>query len=404
MKQTTLSIHLLAICLFASISVSAQIDMQLSQESTEGRKAYSAYQAKQKAYYTGNYAIESLRAAQNGQLFGLLNKLMETCRLDQSGFSYKSLRYEYVDVDRDLNTSGRIIGYYDGTSLSGDWNPNSNYNREHTWPQSKGADSGIPMGYDMQSVRPANVKVNSERGNTAYGESSNYYNPDNVKINNSYYKTINNGTYRGDAARVILYDYVVYGELDGHKNRLYNGNAQLLSKLGKSGVFESLEILLKWHMQDPPSLTEMVRNDGAQAYQGNRNPFIDYPELAINMLLSKLSNTRTVSLSGRVEMAPAYTHTLPAGFVCYLNYSDGSHPDKVSVNGAKYNYEANIGRLTISNVTANMTISVDDDPTSALEYNNATAPKPRKILRDGQILILMPNGDTYNIAGIKVDD
>ena len=403
MKHFTLSIRLLAISLLVSISMQAQIDMQLSQESTEGRKAYSAYQAKQKAYYTGNYTPEALRAAKNGQLFALLNKLMETIKLDQSGFSYNSLRYKYVDVDRDLNTSGRIIGYYDGMSLSGDWDPNNNYNREHTWPQSKGADKGTCMGYDMQSVRPSNVKVNSARGNTAYGESSGYYNPDDVAINNSYYKTINRGTYKGDAARVIIYDYIVYGEMDGNKNRMYSGNAQLLEKLGESGVFESLEVLLKWHMQDPPSLTEMVRNDGAQTYQGNRNPFIDYPELAINMLLSKLKNVRTVTLNGNVEMAPAYTNTLPTGFVCFLNNADGTHPDKVDVTGAKAEYEASIGRLTVTNVTANMTITVAGSP-SAVEDVDATLARPRKIIRNGQILILMPNGETYNVAGVRVKD
>lgn len=38
-------------------------------------------------------------------------------------------------------------------------------------------------------------------------------------------------------------------------------------------------ILLKWHRQDPVSKKEIDRNAGVEAVQGNRNPFIDHPEL-----------------------------------------------------------------------------------------------------------------------------
>ena len=39
-------------------------------------------------------------------------------------------------------------------------------------------------------------------------------------------------------------------------------------------------MLLRWHEDDPVSLKELVRNEAAYAVQGNRNPFIDYPEWA----------------------------------------------------------------------------------------------------------------------------
>ncbi len=38
-------------------------------------------------------------------------------------------------------------------------------------------------------------------------------------------------------------------------------------------------ILLKWHAKDPPSKEEKWRNDKIESIQGNRNPFIDNPEL-----------------------------------------------------------------------------------------------------------------------------
>ena len=355
--------HSLRLLLFTLIALSplrltASIDMQAHVASDEGKEAYTDYISEQNAYYTGNYAYDQLIALSGDALFGRINQLMgNTCKLNAWGLDYGDLRYAYVDVDRDLNRSGYIIGYYDGKQLDGDWG--SGWNREHTWPQSKGAKKETTMGHDMQSVRPTNTSVNSSRGNTAYGEGSSYYDPDDeISINNSAYKKINLGTYRGDAARVILYDYLVYGEAGGNKNSLYNGNAQLLSKLGTSGVFESIQILLKWHMQDPPSLTEMVRNDGAQDYQGNRNPIIDFPELAIEVFANYNKITRyNVAYHLTEEVSPRYLHTLSEGFTTSLTCADGSHPAQVTVTGGKAEYDASLGRLIISNVTGDLTIS-----------------------------------------------
>lgn len=43
---------------------------------------------------------------------------------------------------------------------------------------------------------------------------------------------------------------------------------------------DTLEILKRWNMEDPPSQQEIVRNDRIEKIQGNRNPYIDDPALA----------------------------------------------------------------------------------------------------------------------------
>lgn len=388
--------------LFCCAWLWAAIDMQAHMSSKEGYSKYTQYRSKQINYYTGDFTADALRALSGDALFGALNELMgNTCQLD-NGYSYNSLRSAYASVDKDLNGSGNIIGYYDGRSMSGTWDEGITYNREHTWPQSKGADKSIPMGYDMQSVRPASTAVNSERGSTPYGESSQFYDPDEISINNANYEAKNLGTYRGDAARVILYDYVVYGEAGGNKNKLYNGNAQLLNKLGKNGVFESIPVLLKWHMNDPISLTEMVRNDGAQTYQGNRNPFIDYPELAIQMLKNASGvTTYDVSVTG-AEMRPAYSLTLKDGFIAYVGkYAAKMTPaSEVTVTGATYTYDNTTGRLTITKVTGAVSITV---PSAEAIEMTADSQKAIKVIHNGQILILK-NGKAYNTLGAIVDD
>ena len=396
MKKTFTSIILLMLC--GGWLLAADIDMQIHWGTKEAQLKSMTTAGKQKKYYTGDYSPENLRALSGNELFGALNTLMgNTCKLLESGYDYNALRYAYVSVDKDLNNSGNIIGYYDGQSMSGAWDGGTTYNREHTWPQSKGADKDTPMGYDMQSVRPANTAINSSRGSKAYGESSNYYDPDEIAINNPTYEAKNLGSYRGDCARVILYDYVVYGEAGGHKNDLYLGNAQLLNKLGKSGIFESVAVLLKWHMLDPSSLTEMVRNDGAQTYQGNRNPFIDYPELAIQMLKDKVT-TYQVSVTG-AEMWPAYSLTLANGFIAYMG-TKTSRPAEVTVTGATSTYDKTSGRLTITNVKGAVSISVASP--QALEMTE-DGQKAIKTIHNGQIVIIK-NGKAYSILGAPIGD
>lgn len=373
------------------------IDMQAHIGTSEAQEAYTLYQGKQKSFYT-LYKPDELRALSGSDLFGTLNSLMgEFIKIRKTTYSYDNLRDAYVTVDKDLNGTGNIIGFYDGASFSGTWDNGATWNREHVWPQSKGASKEEYMGYDMQSVRPADASTNSSRGSKAYGEGSYYYDPDEDSIVNPLYNTSNLGSYRGDAARIILYDYIVYGEYGGHKlTNLYNGKAQLLNKLGRNGVFQSIAILLKWHMNDPVSLTEMVRNDGGQKYQGNRNPFIDFPELAIQMLKDKVT-TYNVTLTDGTQMQPAYSLTLRDGFIAYLGTPD-SRPEAVDVTGAAYTYDPASGRLTITNVTGAVTISAPI--LSALE-SITDSPKAVKVMHRGQILIIK-NGKAYNTLGMPV--
>ena len=41
-----------------------------------------------------------------------------------------------------------------------------------------------------------------------------------------------------------------------------------------------MDLLLKWNKLDPVDDLEKQRNNVGEEIQGNRNPFIDYPEFA----------------------------------------------------------------------------------------------------------------------------
>ena len=403
MKKTFTSIILLMLC--CGWLLAADIDMQIHWGTKEAQLKSMSTAGKQKNYYKGDYSPENLRALSGDELFGALNTLMgNTCKLLESGYDYGALRNAYASVEKDLNNTGNIIGFYNGESMSGTWDQGQTWNREHTWPQVKfkgqySSGTSIPMGYDMQSVRPASTAVNSDRGSAAYGEGGNYYNPDENGINNPLYEPSHLGSYRGDCARCILYDYVVYGTKGGYSNPLYDSKvrADLLQQTGTNGVFQSITVLLKWHMLDPSSLTEMVHNDGAQTYQGNRNPFIDYPELAIQMLKDKVT-TYQVSVTG-AEMWPAYSLTLGYGFIAYMG-TKTSRPAEVTVTGAMSTYDKTSGKLTITNVKGAVSISVASP--QALEMTE-DGQKAIKTIHNGQIVIIK-NGKAYTILGTPIGD
>ena len=81
--------------------------------------------------------------------------------------------------------------------------------------------------------------------------------------------------YKGDFARVFMYMFTCYQDLTW-KYTWMNYENSTYPTLKPWAV----ELLLKWHKQDPVSEKEVNRNNAVYAVQGNRNPFVDYPQFA----------------------------------------------------------------------------------------------------------------------------
>ncbi len=151
------------------------------------------------------------------------------------------------------------------------------WNREHIYPQSRGGYSdgtaSIPDGInnwaatdandilaghaDAHHIRAEDGPENSSRGNKDYGE---YLGP-----------IGNQGSWHGDVARAVFYMAVRYNALS-----VVNGNPANTT-VGQLG---DLALLLQWNQTDPKDDFEMNRNNFIYTWQVNRNPFIDYPNLA----------------------------------------------------------------------------------------------------------------------------
>lgn len=204
--------------------------------------------------YTGYY--EGADGLEGDQLIVFLNQLINSTF---DGVTYGDARYMLDETDRDPNQSGNLILVYLGTSVSGVWDSGNTWNREHVWPQSllgvSADNSTVNSASDLHNLKPSDPAENSSRGNKFFGNSttSQTYEPrDEVK---------------GDIARILFYMDIMYDELS-------------LISLNEGNTYEmgNLDALLVWHNEDPVDDFEMYRNEKIEAFQGNRNPFIDHPE------------------------------------------------------------------------------------------------------------------------------
>ena len=199
-------------------------------------------------FYVGDYTYAALSQKDGGtkqsdapksELYSALKSMMSE---KHTFYTYydgsKNVRDYYKYTDCVQNDTTKVSLIYRGTLTSSVWNAGNVWNQEHIWPKSKlSTDQQIG---DIMHLRPANPSENSERGNTAYGESDLYYDP-----NEEGQKV------RGDCARMVLYMYVRWGATS--------------TMWGSSGVMESADILLKWMKEDPVDTWEMGRNDAVQS-------------------------------------------------------------------------------------------------------------------------------------------
>jgi endonuclease I len=142
------------------------------------------------------------------------------------------------------------------------------FNVEHVVPQSWFSKSS-PMRGDLHHLFICEKECNSYRSNIPYYDFADYH-PE------AYRETIRNacgkrgGTIRfepesgkGEAARAVLYFMVRYPD-----------------KIERQNERVDVKLLLNWHKEHPVSLHEKHRNQQIVELQGNRNPFIDLPEIA----------------------------------------------------------------------------------------------------------------------------
>lgn len=155
------------------------------------------------------------------------------------------------------------------------------YNREHILPRSKFS-GNAPMNSDLWIVYPTDAYVNSKRSDYPYGEvsSASWTSRNGTRLGSNGYPGAPSticlepiDSFKGDIARSYFYIATRYYSEDGGWDNWEMMNGADLKPWAKN-------MLLEWHHLDPVSEKEIRRNNAVYALQGNRNPYIDHPEMA----------------------------------------------------------------------------------------------------------------------------
>lgn len=191
---------------------------------------------------------------------------------------------------------------HDGSSNNGPHNVDYNYY--------------VGGGSDLFHVRTASSSVNTARGNSKFVDFDDPefetfrsgvfdYNENNGKyaLKIQGFETTSTGQkqfadkcevddhMKGDVARILTYVWIHYGDRgfipDGevsNKGHIYKkadmiGPLTFTNIIGYPTMEQCALKLVEWNEMDPPSEVEKLRNDTVQKIQGNRNPFVDFPEL-----------------------------------------------------------------------------------------------------------------------------
>ena len=232
----------------------------------------------------------------------LRNELCDITRLGPQNMSYGKLWTAYYTTDvypeDSVGKAGKIWDMYSNVLFTPGDNQCGNYgsvgdcyNREHSLPKSW-FNEQQPAYYDLGHIIPTDGKVNGQRSNFAFGECAN-----GTRLTNGNYvgkgklgaSTFPNYTisssvfepddeYKGDFARMYMYMRVRYKDM----NMTHDHGAEMFNDedVNFGLTYYAVDLLMKWHRQDPVSKKEVDRNNAMESVQNNRNPFIDYPILA----------------------------------------------------------------------------------------------------------------------------
>lgn len=195
---------------------------------------------------------------------------------EMTAYSYGNDTNIMLYTDARADDPRFLYGIYDGDSISA---TNSGiWNKEHVWAcsqmglggNSRPTSSTKNKSSDLHNLRVSCQNSNGQHGNLFYDieNTSTTFFPNIAGVANESHSYT--GDHRGDVARILFYMATRYIELHLDDN-LDTGDDYSMGKLS---------VLLLWNELDPVDDFEIQRNNRIYEYQGNRNPFIDYPELA----------------------------------------------------------------------------------------------------------------------------
>ena len=277
-------VALISIVIFSASSVSAaQSALDILNESAAGLSFQADIPAAQPPLTYRVFEIpESDMAGE--KLFTYLHEATDPATREP--YSYSAARKFMYSQGDNTGCNGKpgIITFYSQVCVNGSSDSGNDYpergdingdgvvdsfiNAEHIWPQGY-FDRKLPMVADLHHLAPTFVTPNGRRGNLKFAKVASfvYRTSAGSKLGKEGFEPAD--AVKGNVARAVMYFIVRYHDKSIRQGMDYN-----------SFWTKNVPMLMEWNRQDPPDAAERRRNDLVEDFQGNRNPFIDNPELA----------------------------------------------------------------------------------------------------------------------------
>lgn len=208
-----------------------------------------------------------------------LKSALSTLLLNHTVQEYNSLWGFFPSTD--VRPDGTVWDMYSSTVRS--FGSTSGMNREHSFPKSWWGGAVNAAYTDINHLYPSDGDANMAKSNYPLGVvgTASFTNGvtkvgSNIFPGYSTYAKVFEPAdeYKGDFARTYFYMVTCYQNYTW--SYLYMVDQNVYPTLKPWAV----NMLMKWHREDPVSSKEINRNEAVFKIQNNRNPFIDYPQLA----------------------------------------------------------------------------------------------------------------------------
>lgn len=224
----------------------------------------------------------SLKGKKGAELKTAIHDIIKKANVLSYGSNYGHTWWGFWSTDRD--ESGRFIDRY---SAESEWEMSTSQgaagagmNIEHSFPKSWWGGATVQAYKDLYNLMPCKSKINSTKSNfpmgiVVSGDKGNGW----TKVGEGtdgkkYWEPA--APWKGDFARGYMYMATAYQD--------YNWKGDQAHQILQQGAYPTLKewaykLYIQWAKADKPDAIEIKRNNDVAKIQGNRNPYVDFPNL-----------------------------------------------------------------------------------------------------------------------------
>lgn len=224
----------------------------------------------------------SLKGKKGAELKSAIHDLIKKANVLSYGSGNGSTWWGFWSTDRDER------GYFiDRYSSESEWVKSTSQgavgagmNIEHSFPKSWWGGAKLPAYKDLYNLMPCESRINSTKsnypmGNVVSGDKGNGWTKVGKGTDGKWYWEPAD-PWKGDFARGYMYMATAYQD--------YNWEGTQAHQILQQGAYPTLQkwaytLYIQWAKADKPDALEIKRNNDVAKIQGNRNPYVDFPNL-----------------------------------------------------------------------------------------------------------------------------